>query len=478
MNPAHPPAAPEHVRRLVTLGYVSLAVALVFLWQKQEWENPLLGIANLTMLALGIIPLLRWLQRNDATYPIMEFLLLTTVPFYAIPALTNHEALVNYPEEIILRSALVVIAFQLSCIGGSIVAAQSYRPRAQSGESWWRTAIMPDEKMGFTAYTALVATAWVAIATFTSVVPPAWIGTLRAIFFGIGIISVFVQARLWGAGQLSNGMKTLFVFNIALQVGLTFVSLLLINGMSLLLTAGIGYFSVARRVPWLPVVLILPVLAILHNGKSQMRLLYWEGKQASPSLAQLPAYFTQWIELGLSRGEEIEEKNSQALTYGLMRRASLFQIVCVAVDTMPDRTPFLHGETYSILLPQIAPRFLWPNKPSPHLSVKILSVQLGVLSMEEAESTSVGFGMLTEAYANFGMLNVALLGAIFGWLFRRLALVTEHSATLSPAGLFRILCLVWCLSAETTLAVWFSSLYQACIAIGVPLLGLRSIFSK
>lgn len=478
MNHAPPPSTPGHVRRLVTFGYVALGLLMAYFWREQRWEDPLLSLANVAMLALGVIPMLRWLQRNDATYPIMEFLQLTTVPFYAVPALTGHEALQGYPEEIMLRASFVVIAFQLSCIGGGVFAAQTFRRGPHDAGAWWRAEILPEEKMKFTAYTAVLATLWVGVTSFTSLVPRDWIGTLRAVFFGIGIISVFVQARMWGAGHLSNGLKVLFVANLLAQVALLFVSLLLINGMSLLLTAGIGYFSVARRLPWLPVLAIVPLLAVLHNGKSRMRQIYWEEKQAAPSVLQLPAYFTQWFQLGLSRQEELEEqKGDQALTYGLMRRASLFQIVCVAVDTMPDRTDYLHGSTYSIILPQLVPRFLWPNKPGPHLSIKILSVQLGILSMEETEFTSVGFGMLTEAYANFGLASVAALGAVFGWLFRRLALATEDCATLSPAGLFRILCLVWCLSAETTLAVWFSSLYQACIAIGAPLLALKAVFN-
>ena len=466
-------ATPIHVRQLIGLGYAVMIVATVWFWQRSVWEDPLLTVATIGILILGLWPVLRWLKRDDDSYPIMEFLLLTTVPFYALPVLTGHEELADYPESVLLQASLVVIAFQVACIVGGELGARR-RPPESAYLAWWQSEILSEKRMHFTAYTGTVATLWLLFTSFTDWIPREWMGTLRAIFFGVGIISVFIQARLWGLGVLSPAHKGLFWVNVISQIILMFVSLLLINGIGLLLTAFAGYFSSARRVPWLVVLVLLPVIAILHNGKAQMRQVYWSAGQPQLTVTRLPTYFTQWLEFGLSP-DVTKQPESAALTYGLMRRASLFQIVCIAVDTMPQRSPFLDGASYGILLPQLVPRFLWPGKPGPHKSVTLLSVQLGILTEEEAETTSIGFGMLTEAYANYGYLSVAVLGAIFGFLFRRLADGTVHCATLSMAGLLRILCLVWCLSAEVTLALWFSSLYQACLAIGVPLLFMRSI---
>ncbi len=476
VNPTPASNTPGHVRQLLILGYTVLIAAALWFWHQSPWRDPLLNAANVGMLVLGVWPVLRWLKRNDASYPIMEFLLLTTVPFYALPILTGHEELANHPESILLQATLVVLAFQAACIAGSELATRQQSSDHYKAE-WWRNEILPERRLHFTAYTALITTVWLLIINFSNYVPSELYGTLRAVFFGIGIISVFIQARMWGSGYLSPAHKLLFWINVLSQVTLMFISLLLINGIGLLLTAFVGYFSTARRVPWLPILVMLPLIALLHNGKSNMRQIYWSSGQAPVTISGLPDYFTQWVEFGLTPDNSGKDTESQALTYGLMRRASLFQIVCIAVDTMPDRSPFLHGSSYEILLSQPIPRFLWAGKPSPHLSVKMLSVQLGILTVEETETTSIGFGMLTEAYANFGYLCVAALGGIFGYLYRRLADGTVDCATLSCAGLLRILCLVWCLSAETTLAVWFSSLYQACIAIGLPLLLWRSIFN-
>lgn len=472
------PTAPLHVRRLVNLGNFTVTAALVYFGLRADFDDPLLKTTALLTLALGAFPIIRWLKRNDDTYPIVEVLLLTTVPFYAVPVLTGHEALREFSDELLIRAALVVIVFQLGCLAGSALSARSYHPDRRFRREWLRTEILPEAKMHFTAYTALLNTLWLFVSTYSTQIPAELTGTLRAVFFGIGIISLFIQGRMWGAGLLPLSLKILFWVNVTVLLVLSLASLVLITGISLLLTAAVGYFSAARRVPWVPIIVLLPIIAVLHNGKAQMRTIYWDRQTPQPRLSELPAYYTQWAEFGLAVPKEEErEEDKNALTYGLMRRASLYHIVCITVDTMPERTPYLAGASYAMIPSQVLPRFLWPNKPSPQSSVRLLAINLGIQTEEATESTSIAFGMLSEAYANFGYFCVGLLGLTFGWLFRRLAISTTDCATLSPAGLLRILCLVWCLSAETTLAMWFSSFYQACIAIGVPLLAWKSFFN-
>jgi hypothetical protein len=44
---------------------------------------------------------------------------------------------------------------------------------------------------------------------------------------------------------------------------------------------------------------VLPVIGVLHNGKSMMRDKYWEGNAPSPTITELPAYYSEWIGYGL-----------------------------------------------------------------------------------------------------------------------------------------------------------------------------------
>lgn len=465
--------------RLSQAGYIGLTAACVWFAHKLDWVDPWLTVTSLAMLVFGALPMIRWIGRGEASYPIIEFMLLTTVPFYALPLMTGHEETRRYSEPILLQATLVVLTFQLSCIAGSALISKTYQRGPERGQSFWRAEILPEARMKFTAYTLILNTVWLFASSFTTWFESDLLGTFRAIFFGIGIISAFIQARLWGSGMLNPFEKSLFWVNLLLQVGLSFLSLILINGIGLLLTALAGYFTVARRIPWLPAVILFPIIAVLHNGKGEMRKIYWSAEPGELRVDSVPDYLSQWIEFGLPGGEQTKEEEAseqEKLTYGLMRRASLFQMVCVGVARVPSQHDYLFPDSYTIIPALFIPRPIWPGKPSPQETVTLLSVELGVLSAEQAKTTSIGFGMLTEAYANYGFLCVGALGFIFGYLFRLLAISTLDCATLSLPGLLRILCIVWCFSSESTLAVWVSSLYQACVAICVPLIGWKKMF--
>jgi hypothetical protein len=478
MPPTFTPPAFEVARRahqFAMIGYGGLAAAAAFFAYNSVWQDPLLTGAGVAILALGVIPMLRWLQRHDEAYPLVELMQFTLVPFYALPLLTAHEEVARYPEEILLQAAGVVLLFQVCCVLGAVFVDRNHQPHPPA--AWLNDDLVAEDSLSFSAYTLLLTTVWLFISNFTHFIPGELFGTLRAVFFGIGTISAFIQARLWGAGQLKQGMKVLFAANIFLQFVLLNLSLVLVTAMILFLLLVVGYFSSARRLPLVLCLAVTAAFAVLHAGKHKMRDKYWGEYGQAVTLAAVPDYYSEWIGYGMAGAfQAAEDADAGTRHSNLLERASLFQLVCYVIDTVPDRTPFLAGETYSYVPPQVIPRFLWPNKPSPNDSVKTLSVKLGILSAEQAETTSIGYGLITEAYANFGLYGPPILGLLLGWALRKVARLTATCGTLSAGGILRILSLAWCLNAETTMAVWLSSFYQACIAILIPLAFYKSFF--
>lgn len=472
----HPASTPTSSSNLIWTGYLALIGLGIWFWFTSPWQGLALNALAIGIGVLGIVPTLRWLQRSDLSYPLPEILQLTMVPFYAVPIYSQHHDIMDYPEDILTKAAFLVVVFQASALLGSFFSGYNfYRSERRT---FWHTEFVSEDNLRFTTYTLVSTNLWLLISNFTRIVPGEYFGAFRAIFFGIGTLSCFIQARMWGAGQLTSSQKTFFAVNIVLQILLHSLSLMLVTGLITMLLSLVGYFSSARRVPWAVCLVAVSIFALLHNGKHQMRKIYWSESSPGVRLTTTPAYLSEWVGYGLAAtfGQMDEKNNEPQTTANLFQRASLIQIVGYAVDTVPVPTPYLEGSTYSLIPPQIFPRFLWPNKPSPNDSVKILSVRLGILSEEQAESTSIGYGLITESYVNFGIPGTAILGFLLGWLLRRCALVTADCGTLSIGGIFRILCLAWCLNTETTLAVWLSSFYQAAIAIFVPLFLLQSFF--
>lgn len=454
--------APAKQRRMKQL--ILLAGALLAGWMLlfSPWESFELRLAAAALVLGGLWPMARWIGSDDHRYPLMETLLAMTLPFYAVPLIMEHRLVTQYPEEVLQVAVACVVIFQLSAILGARLPS---RRQMVLQSPAWTEPVLPDHRLHLIGYGMLLNTGWLMVSAFTTWVPPELTGTFRALFFGIGLISSFTLARLWARGELAPGEKALLVANLVLQLALITISLLLIQAITLLGVVLLGYFSQARRVPWFPILASLVVFTVLHNGKSEMRQRYWTEGRPAVTLTGLPAFFTEWFDAGLKNLQQDEQAHSLLL----LDRASLLQTTAYVVDNVPARLNYLGGESYGLIPLQLIPRFLWPDKPSPNRSVILLSVGLGILTEEQAAHTSIGFGMVAEAYANFGLLGAALLGLVLGSSLQWVAYVTAGAPDFSMHGLVRILCLAWCLNAEATAALWFSSLYQAIIAVCVPL---------
>ncbi|HXA15210.1 MAG TPA: O-antigen polysaccharide polymerase Wzy, partial [Opitutaceae bacterium] len=244
---------------------------------------------------------------------------------------------------------------------------------------------------------------------------------------------------------------------------LNFATLYLISGISIIVLGLLGYVSSSKRLPFLAVVIALPVIALLHNGKTAMREKYWDRETPMPSLTELPGFFTEWIQDGLDR----HQKNG--MTDKLIERTSLFQMICLVVDNTPDRLPFLNGETYGQIPGQFVPRFFWADKPLGHVSTYTLSIYYGLQRPEDTQKTTIAFGLLAEAYANFGFYGVGIFAAVFAFCLKKYGLWAQQSPILSYAGLLLVLLMAWSFQTELTLSAWLSSLFQAAVAVlGVP----------
>jgi hypothetical protein len=362
---------------------------------------------------------------------------------------------------VVIKAAAVVIFFQIIALATH--AATRGRPRTTS---FWTDEIISRDVGKYLGYGLVLTTVYTAISALSDIIPSDLEGPLRAVFYGIGIISTFIQGRRWGQGDLTSQEKTFYVTNILLQIVLNFSTLYMIDGISIFVLALLGYISGGKRLPIVAVVIALPVFAVLHNGEIPMRAKYWDAKTPMPRLTvmDLPAFFTEWFQDGLDLHQQ------GGVTEKLLERTSLFQIICLVVDNTPDRLPYLGGETYAQIPGQFIPRFFWPEKPPAHISTYTLSIYYGLQRPEDTQTTTIAFGLLAEAYANFGFYGVGLFAAVFAFCLKKYGLWAQESPILSYAGLMLVLLMAWSFQTELTLSVWLSSLFQAAVAVlGVPL---------
>jgi hypothetical protein len=455
-------------RRLFVTASGLLVLGLGYLAYTANTDDPVHVVLGLVMFALSCIPSLLWARAGGSRFPVFETILILCANAYALPVLNAREQLAGYSEGVITRASITVILYQLSAII-TYTAIRGFPGRSP----FWRESLISNRVEKLMVYGQVLSCAYVAISTFSSWIPPAFESVLRAVFYGISILCTFVSAQRWGRGELNQTEKMVLLGTMVPQMLMMSIGLILISAISQIGIAILGYLCGSKRIPWLALIIVFPIVAILHTGKTRMREKYWEPFAPQPTFSQLPAYFAEWVDFGLqptSGGKTVSQK--------MLERTSLMHLLCLIIDNTPERQDYLYGATYRHVLPQLIPRFFWPEKPRSHVATYELGIYYGLQREEDTNTTTIAFGLLTEAYANFGLAGAILLGLFWGVTLKKLQIWSTFSPMFSFAGLLMVLLTAWAFNAELTMAAWVSSLEQAMIMLlGVPL-AIRHFFGQ
>lgn len=458
-------------RRTFTLSAAAVGALLCYYLFKAEVRTDIHRLLGLLIVLLSTAPALAWVKRAHASLPVFEVFMLTGLNAFALPLLNGHESLILYTNEDITTAALAVVIFQITAI--ATYEATSGPPKTGA---FWRDELITGDVSHWLLYGMVLNTAYTYVSTFTTLVPPSLEGILRAVFFGIGLICTFITSRRLGAGELSSNECFFFFAMLALQCIITMATLFLVGAVSTLVLAVIGFASSSHRIPVLATIAVLLMFAVLHNGKSAMREVYWVGDdRIVPTPLQLPGFYTEWISQGLKPTTDPKESK---IAIKLVDRTSLLQMLCLTTSISPSQQPFLSGKTYMDIPAQFVPRFLWASKPLGHVSTSKLSVYYGLQNEEDTATTTIGFGLQAEAYANFGYYGLVGLGLLFGFFIKKAQCWAAESPILSGGGLLIVILLAWSFQTEFTLSMWLVSFYQACIAILALPYVLRALFFR
>lgn len=458
-------------RNLFLTALWAVIAASLYLGVKATVDDVLHLYLGLIIIALSMLPVLLWLKEGGSRFPVFEPLLALCAPGYGLPLLNGHEQLVAYPADTVTIAGIAVVAYQASAI------LLYYSVKGLPGRgSFWTESVLSTKIERLIFYGIVLSTIYMAVSNFTDWIPYEIASVLRAVFNGISILCTFITAQRWGRADLNTSERWIFGGMLFAQMAIMSTNLLLINAITLCGIGLLGFLSAGRQLPWIAVLSIFTCFAVLHNGKSRMREIYWEGDHRTvPEVSSMPAFFSEWIEYGLQNPIREEGEKNSSVGSKLLERTSLMHILCLVVEYTPDKQPYLYGETYGYVLPQLIPRFFWQEKPRSHVATYRLSIYYGLQDEDATQKTTIAFGLPSEAYANFGLLGMIMLGGIFGFVLKKLQVLSAHSPMFSLAGLMMVLLTAWSFNTELTLAAWVSSFYQAVVvALGIPLL-LRGI---
>jgi len=286
----------------------------------------------------------------------------------------------------------------------------------------------------------------------------------------------FLVSMIVGAKGSSSTMKALLAISLVINLGLALTSLLLYTVFGLVCAVSLGIFWSAGRVPWRLLVTGVVIVGFLQIGKTDMRELYHfggdeeQGSEARPTtLASLPKFYGDWLalslnDIGASKADDERERHSKHSSLG-DRIDNLQNLLYVVRAVEVEKVAPLGGSTYTIIPALLAPRIIWPEKPRTHEGQVMLNVYYGRQTEEESLVTYIAWGLLPEAYGNFGPLFGALfLGVVLGLFSAWVESYTALKPLLSIEGMCAFgMLLGIATSFEMVASVLVTSQFQALI---------------
>ncbi|MBS0209205.1 MAG: hypothetical protein JSS27_09645 [Planctomycetes bacterium] len=286
--------------------------------------------------------------------------------------------------------------------------------------------------------------------------------------FGAGTIAVWTLARQFGANKLRSGEKLVFV--LIFGVGMIFLAsiVMLVQPMTFCVVGIIAFMMGRGKIPWLMLATVLVVAAFLNLGKGPARDKIWVGGSApymTPEMV-IQSYET-WIAESFNvivtgRAQEREERS-------IFSRANLITLLSRVMNVVPGRKPYMYGETYGYIPEMLVPRVFWKNKPQVHAANNLISLNCGLSSRANLRSTTVGVGLLAEAWVNFGWAGIIGLAVIIGGAMRFMARALAAAAPTMMHGLISVVWVAYSFQVEQVTSAWFSSFSQAVLVMIIML---------
>jgi hypothetical protein len=438
-------------------GLLALIAIVLFTAHPQYAES---AIGAALIIAAAWLPAWLWIKKGMGGLPIFPVFALTHTWTFGLPLLYEHPIVKIFEATDQLFAALFVTAFLvLSTLFWLAVRHTRIRPpkfclsMRQSGADDIFFVIL----VASIVFTISVNGAWLNV-------PAAVYSIIRAVMLAVEALGCFALSYRLGTRELTGLKGMVFKVLLLILVLVTLPPLEMVSSMAIVALAAIGYVSGSGKVPWIAFIVAILLFVFLQMGKSEMRDRYWaEADQGPVQPRAYPAFFAEWVsasldELRAPESDIDEEKHS------LIERASLMQLFLYE-QILSGSVPFMYGDTYVIVPQLLIPRIFYPEKPTTHEGTYRLNIHYGFQTREQTETTTIGFGLLNESYANFGLVGMALLavtmGAYYGWVERWAAAVP----LLSLRGLFAITVASLSFQTEFAAGVYAAALFQAFVAL-------------
>jgi hypothetical protein len=441
-------------------GHALALVATVVVVAGIHWASTTRElVAYLLVSFASLLPALLWIRGGALGIPVLPAVAFLHILYFAIPIARGGATKLEYPEEAIWSAGLTVTGFLLAATLSSQFVLLRPRPRA-----WAPPALATDRQLPVLIVLGLGSGlsfhACIILGIFGFLGP--FFGVVRAVALTAITLSCYLLGVARARGLLFGRRWYLALTGFSAAVLLNWSSFFLVGGLIYGLAAILGYISTKKQVPWLVVSTAFVLVAILHAGKSEMRAKYWEAGSNSSSIGSVldvPGIAVDWVAAG------VKALVTDADAASVIERASLSQMLLRVQRLTPSFIPFLEGETYALLPKMLVPRFLSPNKTASQAAMDLLNIRYGLLSVEGAAATAIGWGLIAEGYANFGQMGVIGVGLVLGLVCGLLMSFSKDASALSRPTLLAIVGMMCLINLEADMAGLVTNMSQSAMAI-------------
>ena len=452
---------------------LGLLVAAIALTSKQE--DPGVLAVGILLAVVSVYPFYFWLIGWSHGLPIWPVFAAVTGLSAAMPMVQDTVNLGNYTPLEIATGGMTMVGFVLlgTIVWLTLTSRMTLPPRQL-------LMVSRQNAVGY-LFAFLAAGVLYQINTFGSWVnlPGGLMQVARGILTALSCAAIFVLAFQAGRGLLSAAQKWWLAALVVLFALFAVVSLLLAQAVVPLALAVFGYTLGRGRIAWQAALVAIAFVAIFHAGKFQMRQNYWvDGKQGvlnGVTFATLPVFFFDWLTFGTEELTGVrlraQPRAEAAETSTLVERAGNMHMLLLVQQRTPSQVPYFMGKTYEPILGLLVPRFISSKKGISHAGNVLLSVNYGLQTLEGSKGTSIYWGLVAEAYANFGYAGVAGLAIVLGIFY---AIVGNLTVGVPMTSLRFVLALL-IMGAATradTMGVFVTSQFQGIIGASLAALVL------
>jgi hypothetical protein len=455
-----------------TISFAIVLLAWLFLRSPLWTVAPALLPLCALMAFLTLYPLWRWLGEGMASFPLMAAYALMHIPSYLVPFLEGRPDVIGYSPAVSAKTALAVCAYLFSFqVAGHWTGADPWGGARLNRLFLVRTipSIRESVLMWF-----LLGIWWCFIMALNAGFLPDF-GTsfqvVRVMAVTPGLLAAFYFFFLHGRRALNTLQKSILMGLVATGVAMDFTSGYLIGGGSMLLLVFLAYMMGSKRVPVLPLTGCLLLLSFLQLGKTDMRDKYWnmdEGIVYGAARLNPIEVYTFWGKASWQKliGQSTQEEDTSE---SLLHRSAIAHMLALAISETPQNKPYLNGLTYKQIPRLLVPRMLWKDKPHGNLPTETLGIYYEVQTEQTLASTSIAFGQIAEAWANFGWIGIFVVGGMVG-LVLSLPSHLSMGCSFNQVGFFlSAVVLASSYNLEMTLGPWLVSLFDALLVGSIGL---------